>query len=207
MRLISSTLKDFQGTPLPGREAHEEMTIGLSRELNRDYFTAMEKARKSAVAIVLEETLQGVNTLFIKRASKSKHHAGQIGFPGGKAEEFDASLLDTALRELHEELDIRINTHQVLNQFELSPVYIPVTNFTIYPFVIYTQQTIIPNPNYEVEEVLRFDLERLLDTPITRGKIKIESGITLPNVPQFDIDNQIIWGATSLIVNELRLIF
>ena len=60
-------------------------------------------------------------------------HSGQISFPGGKYEKSDRSFKETALRETMEE--IGVDTNSFLTIKELSHIYIPPSNFMVYPFL------------------------------------------------------------------------
>ena len=86
-----------------------------------------------------------------------KYHAGQIGFPGGKMEKDDPDLSFTAMRETSEEIGIRLEEIQVLGS--LSPLFISVSGFLIYPFVAWSPKKPDFTVNYhEVERIIYFPL-------------------------------------------------
>ena len=81
----------------------------------------------------------------IVRNSYPGVHSSQIGFPGGKVEEFDADLEETALRETHEEVGIHPEKIQIIKPF--SEIYIPPSNFLVAPFmgISHEELTFIPD--------------------------------------------------------------
>jgi len=72
----------------------------------------------------------------ILRTSYNGIHSSQIAFPGGKVEPEDVDLKQTAIRETHEEIDVHPNTINVVRAF--TEVYIPPSNYMVYPFFGYS---------------------------------------------------------------------
>lgn len=131
-------------------------------------------------------------------------HGGQISFPGGKAEPHDGTMLKTALRETEEEVGILQKEIKVLGK--LSEVYIPVSNFNVYPFVGYLDF----QPIYNIQEA---EVYRVLEVPISHLKneaakqrttdIPINKLLTLKNIPFYEVENKTLWGATAMMLSEL----
>jgi 8-oxo-dGTP pyrophosphatase MutT (NUDIX family) len=67
-----------------------------------------------------------------KRAAHLSHHAGQISFPGGAVDHGDAGLVDTALREAHEEIGLMPSMVKIMGG--LLPVRSPA-GFIVQPIV------------------------------------------------------------------------
>ncbi|MDG1814997.1 MAG: CoA pyrophosphatase [Glaciecola sp.] len=88
--------------------------------------------RDAAVMILLVERANGLHVMFTRRAEHLKHHAGQISFPGGKYETFDASLQHTAIRETEEEIGISIGHNQVLGSIGQ---YATISGFHVTPYI------------------------------------------------------------------------
>ena len=67
--------------------------------------------KKAGVMIILlqNDNDSGVKILFTKRSSSLSTHSGEVSFPGGKWEEQDESLFDTAMRESYEEIGLKQN--------------------------------------------------------------------------------------------------
>jgi 8-oxo-dGTP pyrophosphatase MutT (NUDIX family) len=139
--------------------------------------------------------------VFTKRRSDLRLHAGQISFPGGRREHGDADLVQTALREAHEEIGLDPATVTLLGA--LSPTPTVVTDIAIYPIV-----GLIPPPTEpwkvaadEVESVIEASLAALSAThrlqTFTRGN---GQSVT---TDAYTIGNDTIWGATGRIVNDL----
>ncbi len=129
-----------------------------------------------------------------------KIHAGQIGFPGGKHEKKDASPRDTALRETTEEIGLPAEEVTVLGS--LTPLYVSVSNFMIFPFVAWTGQKPVFAVNcHEVEELLFFPLKNHIKNPnVTLTEVQTISGkLMVPGIP---FQGEFIWGATAMILTE-----
>jgi len=157
----------------------------------------------AAVLIVFFPNRQN-ETCFIltKRADYNGHHAKQISFPGGKKNSTDSNLLATAIRETKEEIGIQVKENQIIKN--LTEVYILPSNFLVNPYVAILDKTPEFTLNYEVESILHPRLSQLLDNKTiqtmqveTADKKKIKT-------PCFIFDNEIIWGATAMMLSELR---
>lgn len=185
---------------LPGMDAHLKMApITRLQELNKLSHT--DEPKKSAVLILFFNDDDKTKLVFIKRPIDTSIHSGQIAFPGGKYEEGDETLVNTALREAWEEIGVDPKSVNVIGP--ISKLYIPPSNFDVFPYVGYTEYKPEFLTNEEVDKLLEFDIETLLnpDTFTTR-EIKTRFG-KLVDVPCYYIDNNIIWGATAMIVSEL----
>lgn len=136
----------------------------------------------------------------IKRSATMKIHAGQIGFPGGKQDQNDATAQDTALRETSEEIGLNHDEVEILG--ELTPLYVSVSNFMIYPFVAWIDKRPMLSINrHEVEKMLFFPLISYLSQP----EIKYKSLQTVSGklkVPGISFEGEFIWGATAMILME-----
>lgn len=132
-------------------------------------------------------------------------HAGQISFPGGKLEESDYSYEDCALRETYEEIGVIPDSIGILGS--LTPVYVPVSNFLIYPFIGFTAEC----PKFSIQEL---EVKSLVELPVEhilkpkyKGTADIEArGTILKDVPYYDAYGKQVWGATAMIMSELEYI-
>ena len=192
------SLKYLLNEQFDASEAHLEMAPYRKIGFDQD-----ENYINSAVGIHFyfekEPTL-----ILIERPLTMRKHAGQIAFPGGKKDEGDYDLVETALRESHEEIGITIqNLHPIGS---LSPVYIPVSNYLVHSFVFIHNEkpNFVINPD-EVSQLLEVTLSEVL-SPQSKSfsDIELQNGLKLSNAPCFKIQNKIIWGATSLLLNELK---
>jgi 8-oxo-dGTP pyrophosphatase MutT (NUDIX family) len=189
---------------LPGEDAHVEMLPLRAR--TSDVLKTATNYRPSAVMALLYERNNQHHIILTERQDYDGKHSGQMSFPGGKKEEHDSDALATALRETEEEIGIQKSEINVIGK--LTDVYIPVSNFLVHPYLGCLKST----PRYllnerEVKSIVSFEIRELLNK-----KIKIETdvligkGNTLKNVPAFYIEEKIIWGATALMLNELKII-
>lgn len=157
--------------------------------------------RPAAVLVLLYPGADGLNLVLTERTGHLPKHAGQISFPGGGVDPGDASLLQAALREAHEELGIEAGDLEVLA--ELRPVYIPPSNFLVHPFVAYTgrRPEFRPSPD-EVAAVLEVPLGHLLDPDTVCTEVRELQGARL-QVPYFRYQDHKIWGATAAMIDDL----
>ncbi len=186
--------------PLPGQPAQLRMAPASRRK----YMTAPEGVRRAAVMATLFPKNEEWHIVFIERNKNDRDsHGGQISFPGGKAEPEDGTMLKTALRETEEEVGIPQQEIKVLGS--LSQVYIPVSNFNVYPYVGFLDF----QPDYVIQEE---EVSKVLEIPVAHFQneavirttdIPINEYLTLKNVPYYEVDNQVLWGATAMMMSEL----
>ncbi len=196
MQTINLLKKLLQGN-LPGREAHIEM-FPPSRLY--DVRRPSESTKKSAVLFMLYEKNGSLHTALIVRTKGNNAHSGQIGFPGGKCEKYDKNIVATALREANEEIGVNIDDIQILGQ--LSSVFIPVSDFLVYPVVgFHTGNLNFKLNRAEVAELFEVSISSLLKPDNKRiGKVTAPDKVI--DAPIFLIQNKKIWGATAMIINE-----
>lgn len=127
-------------------------------------------------------------------------HGGQISLPGGRRENAEA-LVDTALRETNEEIGVASDSLTVIGQ--LSSLYIPPSNFCIYPFVAFcpTRPVFVPDA-VEVAEIIETPLSLLLDPAIQKSEIWHFEAYGSRRIPFFEIFGHKVWGATAMILSE-----
>ncbi|MBM3431242.1 MAG: CoA pyrophosphatase, partial [Bacteroidetes bacterium] len=154
---------------LPGERAH--MNFYPYRIKNKFIETEIDK-KLSAIGIHLYPEKESVFFILIKRPNYNGYHSGQIAFPGGKKDATDINLLQTAKRESFEELNISMNIGELI--CELTPVYIPVSNFLVQPFVFLHHEKPNMIKNHEVAEVIEISLDELLNEE-NLGEINLEN--------------------------------
>ena len=119
---------------------------------------AIEKQAKTAGILILVTKMdEDFHFLMIQRTMYDGAHSGQMAFPGGKKEPQDASILDTAIRECYEEIGIHVSKSDILGA--LTPLFIPVSHFVVYPFLAFIDapSQFVKEPN-EVEAIFLFKL-------------------------------------------------
>ncbi len=196
-------LRNRLNAPLPGAAAHLQMAP-IARIEQAHLFQPNENTRISSVMLLFYPENGRLHFPMIVRPENSGVHSGQIALPGGKKDEEDEDLIATALRETHEEIGIKIDRSQVLGQ--LSHLYIPPSNFLVYPVVaaIEEKPSFVPSP-YEVAELLSVDLYDFLEKH-PRQEREIEARYMRAKVPCYELNDKIVWGATAMILCELHSI-
>lgn len=184
-------------------EAHIKMASieRISSLLNKTY--DKEELRKAAVMMLFYPKDSKTHLALILRNPSIGIHSSQIAFPGGKVEPEDLSLEDTALRETFEEVGIAPKRIQVIRAF--SEVYIPPSKFLVFPFLGICHEEIIfdPSPD-EVAAMIELPIEDLLEEAnLVKTFIKASYTDEI-EVMAFKLKNHIVWGATAMMLNELK---
>ena len=158
-------------------------------------------ARSSAVLILLYQHAGSVQLPLTVRPTSLRTHSGEIALPGGSYDDTDADLSYTAVRETWEELGVPPDAVTLWGA--LSPVWIPITNFQITPYVGWAEQRpdFAPAPS-EVAEVVEAPLELLLQPDTIRSEYRERRGAQM-YIPYFAVGAHKVWGATSLVLAEL----
>lgn len=159
--------------------------------------------KKAAVLILFyPNDTNDAKFLLTKRASYSGTHSAQISFPGGKIEKYDDSLCQTALRETFEEVGVQKNKINILRQ--ITDVYIPPSNYLVTPFMAYSNKKLKFKINKEVDKLLEVSVKDLLDDKNIKN---IEIKTTYMDktfVPCFQLNKSIVWGATGMMLSEIK---
>jgi 8-oxo-dGTP pyrophosphatase MutT (NUDIX family) len=157
--------------------------------------------RNGAVMVLLYPGQDDTYLPLTVRTGSLRHHSGEVSLPGGGFDPDDGSLEQTALREASEEIGIVPEAVEVVA--ELAPVWIPVSNFRIVPFVgrAATRPVFFPAPD-EVAAIVEVPLGTLLDPAIIHSEVRDIRGRLL-RVPYFAIEYHKVWGATALVLAQL----
>jgi 8-oxo-dGTP pyrophosphatase MutT (NUDIX family) len=190
--------------PLPGRDAQLRLAH-TERKMNLARYKIPQDAKWGSVMILLYEEENKIKFPLILRPDYDGVHSGQIGLPGGKFESADENLLTTALRETQEEIGIPLNDVEVLGK--LTELYIPPSNFLVHPHVgkLNYRPSFFPDKR-EVIKVIEVPLDDLMDeTTVHEKEIKLSNGLQIIT-PYFYMDGHAVWGATAMILSELKTI-
>lgn len=190
---------------LPGEEAHAIMVpperLKIMENLN------IEELNPKQAGVMMLFYPKGIEThlVLIVRNSYKGVHSSQIAFPGGKYEEDDLNLEETALRETFEEVGVSSDKIEVLRAF--THLYIPPSNFMVYPFLGICKEEIIFYPDaIEVADIIELPLTIFLsDSILVDANINTSYSKSI-TVPVFKIDEHIVWGATAMILSELKIV-
>lgn len=187
--------------PLPGKSAHARM-MPFPERLNE---AVAEDHTKASVMILLREINNKIQFPLILRNAGSVNdpHRGQIGLPGGRFETSDHNLAFTALRETREEIGIPSELIQIIGS--LTPLYIPVSKNLVHPFIGFlTQESEYQLQESEIQDIFHCSLESITNPDnIQYRKINTSYAKDL-NVQGFQIENRWIWGATAMMLAELK---
>ncbi len=196
--LFTESLYQRLQQPLPGEDAHRVMASSSRYRMN---VRPNERTRKSAVLILFYPYQNGIWLPLILRPQYDGVHAGQMAFPGGRAERTDRDLIQTALREAQEEIGIRVHDVRVLGP--LTELFIPPSNFFVLPVVgvMKHRPDFYPDP-HEVDQVIEVSLDALMDTTIV-GDSQIEVRGAMIDAPFYQIQEFRVWGATAMMISEL----
>lgn len=162
--------------------------------------------REAGVMALLISEVDGLHVVLTRRQSHLRGHSGQISFPGGRRDPEDDSFTATALRETQEEIGIMSDDIQILGQ--LTAVYIPPSNYNVYPSVGYlkTSQSTTPffrpNPD-EVAEVFTLSLNDLIDEHLKQYEYRDFQGVRV-KIPYYLVHEHKVWGATAVMLSELE---
>ncbi|HEY8001955.1 MAG: CoA pyrophosphatase [Vicinamibacteria bacterium] len=154
---------------------------------------------EAAVLVPIFGFPQRPGVVFTERRHDLRRHAGEISFPGGRRDNLDESLLETALREAEEEIALSPAAVEVVGA--LPPIGTFVTNYKVHPFVglIGDGLRFEPSPA-EVETVLAFTLDQLRESFAMRRLVR--RGVPI-RTPTYLVGEHLIWGATARILGEL----
>lgn len=185
--------------PLPGKEAHKKMSAAVRKPADFK-FDWSDPPRLGAVLILLYPENGRIYLPLMRRSEYGGVHSGQISLPGGKMEKQDTDLVQTALREAQEEIGIPEGDVTILGK--LTPLFVYASNFDILPVVGFIGSKPIFKPDErEVVEVISADLIDLANQEeVKTTELSVRNYII--EAPYYDINNQIVWGATAMILSE-----
>jgi 8-oxo-dGTP pyrophosphatase MutT (NUDIX family) len=189
--------------PLPGLPAMVRMAPN-PRPLYPP--TPDHRPREGGVLVLLYPNgVEGnLHLVLTRRTDTVGNHRGQISFPGGSVDPDDLSTAHTALREACEEIGVCETDLRLLGA--LTPLYIPPSDYYIYPHVAYAPRRpeFHPQPN-EVAELLEIPLSHLLDEVNTGMETWMIQGEPR-QVPFYRVHGHKVWGATAMVLAELAAV-
>lgn len=199
--LFLNTVPKILKQTLSGEVAHHKMAPPERKELMKNF--AGSDFRKAAVLMLFYPKENKTHLALILRTSYNGVHSSQVAFPGGKVENFDANHQETALRETQEEIGISPKKISIVRPF--SQIYIPPSNFMVYPFLGYATQELqfVLDPK-EVAGIVEFPISELLNDASVVSKKMDTSYSESIEVPSFKINEHFVWGATAMMLSELK---
>ncbi len=154
--------------------------------------------REAAVLMPVFEWEHEYHFLLTRRTEEVQTHKGQISFPGGMREGTE-ELVQTALRETHEEVGIEADKIEILGRFH---DYISITEYRVRPFAGFISKPFTTLPQmHEVAEILQVPFRIFLDP----GRLRVEKSPYVEreqNVYFYSYGTHQIWGLTARIIKD-----
>lgn len=191
-------------SPLPGTDSQLKMSPPFRKELIAKQQELIKHSRKAGVMALFYPDANGLTHLvLILRKTYHGVHSAQIGFPGGKLEPEDSSIEYAALRETYEEVGVPMEAIKVVKA--MTEVYIPPSNFTVYPFIGITETTpIFTKQDDEVEAIIEIQLQQLFNIENQTSQRVMTSLDIEVEVPAFQLNGHLVWGATAMMLSEIK---
>jgi 8-oxo-dGTP pyrophosphatase MutT (NUDIX family) len=195
-----------QSGPVPG-DIGSDRVLGPTILINESQAPAVRVVNAGVLALLFDEAGEA-RLLFTKRATTLRSHRGEISFPGGRLEEGEDAT-NAALRETYEE--IAVNPASVTVMGWIHPVLTMVSGSLIMPIVgrAGSRPPVTASPA-EVERVFDVSLRQLADPEIFHEERWGIPGRGIPGSPDntfavwfFEVEGEMIWGATARMIHEL----
>ncbi|PTB97536.1 coenzyme A pyrophosphatase [Marivirga lumbricoides] len=200
MQDVITFLEERLKKPLPGEISHQRM---MARQLGPQFrMKYNEPPRNGAVMIMLYPGEEGkIYFPLTQRQNYKGVHGGQVSLPGGKKDEEDSSLIETAIRETQEEIGVKVKDSQVIGS--LTDLNITASNFLVKPVISFLEKKpVFVRDPYEVAHIFSTDIDHILHSDTLKvTELTVGEGINL-EAPYFDIKNKVVWGATAMILSE-----
>ena len=177
----------------------EQIHSALTNKIKPTPLSKLDENELASVLIIIYGKVPTI--LMTEKAKTLKVHAGEISFPGGKLCEKDSDLLETALRETEEELDIRISRKQIIGQLE--PVVTLNSKYMITPFVAILDKIHPLKPNSEVNSVLHIPFMPFLKTMAEDTHPEHRS---IKEMYTFTFERYQIWGASARMLRQIFML-
>ena len=196
----------FNTVSLSGEEAHAIMEPKMRIEIMKNLNFEQINPKIAAVMMLLYPKDRITHLVLIVRNSYEGVHSSQIAFPGGKYEIEDLTYEHTALRETYEEIGIQPGKIEIIKAF--TELYIPPSNFMVYPFlgICKDELSFYPDPK-EVTAIIELPLSTFLSDSLVVNVEMTTSYAKSIEVPAFKIEEHLVWGATAMMLSELKVFF
>ncbi|WP_460471747.1 NUDIX hydrolase [Emticicia fontis] len=195
---ISKLSYQLANYPLPG---HDEIVKKMSPNRMRLKGEPNESTRRSGVLLLFYPKGEDIYLPLILRPQYDGVHGGQMAFPGGRAELKDKGIQDTALREAQEEIGIKASDVKIIGN--LTELYINPSNLLCQPVLGYInyRPDFYPDER-EVAAILEVPLSDFLNPDTVQTRLVEARGYKF-ETPGFIIQEQMVWGATAMMIAEL----
>ncbi|MFY7672303.1 NUDIX hydrolase [Tenacibaculum sp. MEBiC06402] len=188
--------------PLGGLESQFKLVPELRIKISEEKIKKSNPRKAAVMALFYPDEQERTTFLLTQRASYNGTHSAQISFPGGKYDQEDDNIRQTALRELEEEVGVIRDSVKVIRQ--LSDTYIPPSNFMVTPFIGFVDKKPLLTPNEEVAKLIEIEASDLLNEQNISSIVMETSYMKEIEVPCFRFYNHIVWGATAMMLSEIK---
>jgi 8-oxo-dGTP pyrophosphatase MutT (NUDIX family) len=204
---LAERLRQVLDAGAPGHDAFFAMRPGHPRRKSIAEAEAAGCRRAAALALLYPKHSGAggdVHILLTERSRRLRRHPGQISLPGGRIDPGEG-VVACALREAHEEMGIVSSELTVLGG--LTPVYIPPSDYCLFPIMAWAAQRprLQPHPA-EVEATLEVPVALLADQDAWHEEIRTFD-VGARRVPYFQVDEHKVWGATALVLSEVATLW
>jgi len=188
--------------PLGGLDSQFKMAPEMRLKFTKDSIEKRNPKESAVMALFYPDKEDQTRFLLMLRPNYNGTHSAQISFPGGKKDSRDRSLIATALRETEEEVGISKKSITIYR--ELTKTYIPPSNFWVTPYLGFINNNPRFITNEEVELLVEVKVADLLDDQSLITKNLTTSYMENIEVPCFFLNDHIVWGATAMILSEVK---
>jgi len=198
------SVSKIENIELPGQSSHLKMSPPFRMELIHRYKEDMKTAKQAGVMVLFyPDNIGQTHIVLIQRKTYAGVHSAQVGFPGGRLENTDSSIEQAAIRETFEEIGVPEQEVSIIRA--LTQLYIPPSNFTVHPFLGISKKTpIFKLDQEEVEDTIEVSLPHLMDENNVIMTSVSTSYKKNAEVPAFCFNGYIVWGATAMMLSELK---
>jgi len=160
------------------------------------------RLRRASVLVPLIERPDGLYVLLTRRTEHLSSHAGQVSFPGGRAEELDSSPIETALRETEEEIGLHRRHVEIIG---VLPEHVTISAYRVTPVVaIVTPPFALSADPGEVAEIFEVPLSFLMSgANHERRSVLLPDGAGKRSFYAMPYQGYFIWGATAAMLRNL----
>ena len=180
------------------------MPVRVGPTATRSWPGTIGDARPAAVLVLVVPTPSDeAAVVLIERATGGRHHSGEVSFPGGRAEDGDANLVATALREAREEIGLDAAAAEVRVVGTIEPFWIPVSNYRVTPVVaVAARPPLLTASPDEVAAILEAPLSAFVP-PAPIEIVERDVGEWRIRYGGYRIGGLHVWGATARILGQL----